>query len=433
MLTMHRSAMMARPRSICYICDAISTQPRRTSQPLLASRQISNAYQVRQTLRPFTSTQARSLPSSSFESNLERPNAPPTAKPPSLSQSSVSDITNYLKTSELKVFAQRGIPSEANVKAALEVCHMLANWLTDDSVQPQITHLINELDSTASTLLSLDTSNTATSPPTPKPTEGMEYSAKLAHLKNRISETAYLILAHPPVKITPALLEQYITIQSKLVKPETLPKAFQLYASKPIPKEGSKPLTYTTPNPNRPEAAPESAVIDQALSTAIEARNLDAAVAIIDNTYATKAFIRSKLLRVGLLPATFIGLAPLAAYGIARNFSGLQETMDNKSATAMMFAGILAYIGFTASLGAITISTVNDQMKRVSWAPGIPLRKRWTREEERAAFDKVACAWGFQEEWRQGLESGEEWEALKEYLGHKGMILDRTELMEGMD
>ncbi|KAI1269188.1 hypothetical protein F5Y18DRAFT_373871 [Xylariaceae sp. FL1019] len=424
---------MARSRSICYMCDAILAQPRRTTRPLLASRHISKAYQVRQKLRSFTTTQVRSLPPT-FESSLERPNAPPTARPPSLSQSSVSDITNYLKTSELKVFAQRGIPSEANVKAALEVCHMLANWLTDDSVQPQITHLINELDSTASTLLSLDTNATKITAPTPRvATEGVEYSAKLTHLKNKISETAYLILAHPPVRITTALLEQYITIQSKLVKPETLPKAFQLYASKPIPKEGSTPLTYNTPNPNRPEAAPEAQVIDQALNTAIEARNLDAAVAIIDSTYATKAFIRSKLLRVGLLPFTFISLTPLAAYGIARNFSGLQETMDNKSATAMMFAGILAYVGFTASLGIITITTVNDQMKRVSWAPGIPLRKRWTREEERAAFDKVACAWGFQEEWRQGLESGEEWEALKEYLGHKGMILDRTELMEGMD
>lgn len=351
----------------------------------------------------------------------------------------------YLKTSVAKVSATRGIPSEQNVAATLEVCEMLANWFTDEAVQPQIAHAISELDSTASTLISLDggakttTSSTRTNPTTtptarpPQVPEGIEYSSKLYELINKISETAYLVVAHPPVIITPKLLKQYVKVQSKLGKPETLPKVFQLYASKPLPREGSSPLSYTDQNPNNAERAIESEIVEAALDTAIEARNLDAAVGIIENSYGTKAFVRSKLLRHGLLPLGASAAAPLAAYILASNFSGLQQSMDSTTATNVAFVGILAYVGFTASIGLVAVTTANDQMKRVTWAPGMPLRKRWIREEERAALDKVACAWGFQEPSRQGEEEGADWDALREYIGQKGMMLDRTELMEDMN
>ncbi len=78
------------------------------------------------------------------------------------------------------------------------------------------------------------------------------------------------------------------------------------------------------------------------------------------------------------------------------------------------------------------ITTTNDHMERVTWAPGIPLRERWLREEERAAVDKVAISWGFKGG-RQGEEQGVEWEGLREWCGLRGMILDKTELMEGME
>lgn len=373
----------------------------------------------------------------------------------------------YLKTGVSKVSASRGIPSEQNVSAALGVCDMLATWFTDESVQPQIAHAISELDSTASTLLSLDgegggegagdgdgkgeidaktagtgvrsaaaaaaATTTATNQTETALPEGLEYSAKLHELINKISETAYLILAHPPVIITPKLLEQYVKIQAKLGKPETLPKVFQLYASKPLPREGSVPLSYTKPDPNRAASAIEPEIVDAALGTAIEAKNLDAAVGIVESTYATTAFVRNKLLRYGLLPASAFAATPVAAYILASNFSGLQQAMDSATATGVAFAGIIAYVGFTASIGVVALTTANDQMKRVTWAPGMPLRKRWIREEQRAALDKIACAWGFQEPWRQGEEEGADWDALKEYIGQKGMMLDRTELMEGMD
>lgn len=366
----------------------------------------------------------------------------------------------YLKTGVSRVLASRGIPSEQNVSAALGVCDMVATWFTDESVRPQISHAISELDSTASTLLSLDgegggggegegevgtktavagvrSAATATikpvQPKEPSLPEGLEYSAKMRELINKISETAYLILAHPPVLITPKLLEQYVKIQAKLGKPETLPKVFQLYASKPLPREGSMPLSYRKPNPDRAAAAIEAEIVNAALDTAIEAKNLDAAVGIIENTYATTAFVRNKLLRHGLLPVSAVAATPVAAYLLASNFSGLQQAMDSATATGVAFAGILAYVGFTASIGAVALTTANDQMRRVTWAPGMPLRKRWIREEERAALDRIACAWGFQEPWRQGEEEGADWDALREYIGQKGMTLDSTELMEGMD
>ena len=89
-------------------------------------------------------------------------------------------------------------------------------------------------------------------------------------------------------------------------------------------------------------------------------------------------------------------------------------------------------MGFTLSIGLVASATANDQMRRVSWTPGTPLRQRWLREEERAAFDRVACSFGFSEEQRYGEEEGNDFQALRQYVLQKGMILDAVELMEGM-
>ncbi|KAI1798825.1 hypothetical protein F4811DRAFT_566105 [Daldinia bambusicola] len=292
--------------------------------------------------------------------------------------------------------------------------------------------MINEFDSTASELLSLDNTNNINSPKLINPSTETIMS-QVKQIIDRISDTAFAVIAHPPVFITPELLEKYVDVQARLGRPETLPRVFQLYASKPMPREGKGPISYAKQNPNKVANAIEPHVIEKALDTAIEARNLDAAVGIIENGYATKAFIRNKLLRKALLPVGTFAATPLAAYVLATNFSDLQNTMDSGTATNIAFAGILAYVGFTASIGVVALTTANDQMKRVTWAPGVPLRMRWIREEERAALDKIACAWGFQEKWRQGEEEGAEWDALREYIGQRAMVLDRTELMEGMD
>ncbi|KAI0478171.1 hypothetical protein F4859DRAFT_513756 [Xylaria cf. heliscus] len=430
---MRRSGVLARPRSICQICESISNtqqqqqqQHRRLASPLVAAaRNIPRrSCQTRQATGAFVSLQKRALSSAPSSFGNRAPVAERRSDELAQIESSVADVMAHMKT-----LLTKPCPSEQEVSAALEVCGILAARFTDDSIQPQLAHAISELDSTASTLLSLDGAAKAhaQSPPL------SEYPVELRESIDNISETAYSIMAYPPVSITPKLLKQYVQVQARLGKPETLPKVFQLYASKPLPKAGSNPLTYTEQNPNRAASAVEAEIVDMALDTAIAAKNLDAAVGIIENSYGTTAFVRSKLLRYGLLPATTLAVTPIAAYLLASNFSGLQQTMDSATATGVAFAGILAYVGFTGSIGLVAVMTANDHMKRVSWAPGMVLRERWIREEERAALDKIACAWGFQEIWRQGEEEGADWDALREYLGQKGMILDRTELMDGME
>ena len=166
---------------------------------------------------------------------------------------------------------------------------------------------------------------------------------------------------------------------------------------------------------------------------AIDAKQLVIAMEIIETSYTTKAVHRAKFIRKGLLPATGLAVAPIAAYTVASQLAILQTTMDTAMATNVAFAGILAYVGFTATVGVVAVTTANDQMDRVTWAQGVPLRQRWIREEERSAIDKVAGAWGFREVWRRGEEEGEDWDALREWIGRKSMMLDRVELMEGME
>lgn len=81
----------------------------------------------------------------------------------------------------------------------------------------------------------------------------------------------------------------------------------------------------------------------------------------------------------------------------------------------------------------VALMTSNDQMVRVTWIAGTPLRQRWLREEERAALDRVAQAWGFEEPNKRGFEEGDEWELLREVANRKGMYLDNPKLMEGME
>jgi len=90
-------------------------------------------------------------------------------------------------------------------------------------------------------------------------------------------------------------------------------------------------------------------------------------------------------------------------------------------------------VATVSAYGYIAITTYNDHMERVTWIPGMPLRNRWLREDERAAADKVALAWGFKERERRGEEEGEDWDLLRTWCGYRGMILDATHLMEGME
>ena len=107
--------------------------------------------------------------------------------------------------------------------------------------------------------------------------------------------------------------------------------------------------------------------------------------------------------------------------------------MSPAYAQNVAFAGIMTYLATISGLGYVVVTTANDQMERVTWAKGVPLWERWVREEERAALDRVAGKWGFEDPLRRGDEEGAEWEGLREFVGVRGMVLDRAELMEGME
>ncbi|KAI8965587.1 hypothetical protein F5Y11DRAFT_295498 [Daldinia sp. FL1419] len=445
---MPRPAAVPRPQSVCQICDSIIARRFYSTKPALSPRNatknrpqiVQHALRANAVQKAFLSaavlpTRKKILETGNTRNTLGENDSKIRATPktaPSEDLSSVTNMMTYLEKSKTKVLSNPRVPSEADVSAALLSCRVVADYIMDDAVQPQIAHMINESDSAASELLSLDSTS---NPNFPKliNTNAANITSQVKQIIDRISETAYAVIAHPTVFITPELLEKYVDVQARLTKPETLPRVFQLYAAKPMPREGARSISYIKQNPNKVANAIEPRVVEKALDTAIEARNLDAAVGIIENSYATKAFVRNKLLRKALLPAGTFAATPVAAYVLATSFSDLQSAMDGATATNVAFAGILAYVGFTASIGLVALTTANDQMRRVTWAPGVPLRMRWIREEERAALDKVACAWGFREKWRQGEEEGKDWDALREYIGQKGMVLDRTELMEGMD
>jgi hypothetical protein len=317
-----------------------------------------------------------------------------------------------------KFLSVDGIPAQQLTAAALQSCLRAAAAL-----HPQLSRAHAKAAKASSRLIALGQ-------------ERGSYSSvdkQLADAVNKISYSAYTIISHPNVEMTAESLETYVHIQAQLGRPESLPKVFALYASKrkPVVKEGE--IAYVTQNPKSAARAIEVPVANMAVQTAIDARNLDAALGIIESSYCMPAFKRQKLLRHASAPAIALGSLPFGIFGMATAYASYwQNTMDISTATAVGVVCISGYFFVVGSLGLIAKLSFKDQMKRVTWTPGTPLRQRWLREEERAALDKVACAWGFKEPWRHGEETGPEWEGLKEYMGYRQMLLDRVEFMDGM-
>ncbi|KAK4547431.1 hypothetical protein LTR36_001087 [Oleoguttula mirabilis] len=257
-----------------------------------------------------------------------------------------------------------------------------------------------------------------------------------ASVLNLISERAEELLRHPNIFITPAILRSYVDLQTLLHRPASFPDIFHLYAHKPLPQQAAQPnasITYQPAAPDKISAAVDSKTANTALASAITAHNLPLAIDIINTTLCTPAFKKSKILRQLAIPISGLAIAPLAAYTLSAQFGEWQNTMDPSYATGVAMAGILTYVASVTSIGYVAITTANDQMDRVTWAQGVPLWERWIREEERAAIDLVAGKWGFQGLEKRGEEEGVEWEGLREFVGLRAMVLDRAELLEGME
>ncbi|CEO58958.1 hypothetical protein PMG11_03650 [Penicillium brasilianum] len=263
-------------------------------------------------------------------------------------------------------------------------------------------------------------------------TQRHEVEEVLRGLADRVSDIMTRIIKDEKVFISPTALQCYVHAQCILNRAEHLPEVFHLYANKPIPEEKSSPPKFHKANPKDVNSAVSAELANQAIDVAIKQKNLSLVLALIDNTFCAPAFHRAKVFRKAAVPLVGLAAAPAACFTLASWASTFQNTMDPSTATGIAFAASLAYVAGTSSIGILAITTANDQMKRVTWLPGVPLRHRWLREEERAALDKVACAWGFQDPYMHGEETGEEWDSLREFIGMRGMILDKTELMEGM-
>lgn len=315
------------------------------------------------------------------------------------------------------------IPSDKDILTVLTYCEVV----TDSLVGPQEKEISGTGGSISKLLTIEDELPQKVAPKAPQ---------ILPHIQRYVDELsmiAYEIVQLPSVFITPDVLKQYVDIQAKLRKPSLIPSVLELYATKWQPVEGSEPIQYAPTNPDKAKNAIPPAVADRALTAAIATKDLDAATAVVANSYAKLAFRRNKIIRKSLLPLTAITAAPLAAYALASKLSVYETAADPQMATNVTFLGILAYMGFTSSIGLVALTTANDHMDRVTWAIGTPLRQRWLREDERAALDRIAGAWGFRESWRKGEEEGPEWETLRQWIGMRGMVLDQTSLMPGME
>lgn len=337
---------------------------------------------------------------------------------------------------EKAFLAQPGIPSEKTTHDALRAIaaqtdiEILAEAEPRSELQSKSE---STTDNTASHLLDLDDSKRTAGTRAGAASEPEKTAPSVQDVVDKISDAAYTIITHPNVVITPKLLKEYVRIQSKLGRPETLPEVLNLYRTKPDPiQEAGGNVKYSERNPDKIPNAIPSELADAALDAAIEAKDLHAAIGIVENTYATKGYLRSKFLTKIVMPGTAFATVPVGVWALASNLALLQDSMDNGTATGIAFAGLLTYVAFTGTIGFVVIGTANDQMKRVTWMPGRPLRQRFLREEERAALDKVACAFGFAEETRWGEETGEDYQALRKYVMGRGMLLDAIELQPGM-
>ncbi|KAJ5627963.1 hypothetical protein N7490_010191 [Penicillium lividum] len=318
------------------------------------------------------------------------------------------------------------VPSNESVVKLLQKCQKIAESLVSrEHDHPEGS--ANDEGNATSSLLEMEEKSTK---PAPQAKSSANLDPRLADTICRITTN---ILKDEKVFITPEALESYTKTQTLLDRAEHLPEIFHMYANKPVPEEGSSPIKFLKAKPKSINSAVPAELANMALDVAIAQKNLSLVLAIIDNTFCAPAFPRAKIFKKASVPLVGLAAAPAACYALASWAATFQNTMDPSTATGIAFAASLAYVGGTSSLGIMAITTANDQMERVVWLSGIPLRQRWLREEERAAMDKVAVAWGFKDPYMRGEEVGEEWESLREFIGMRGMVLDKTELMAGME
>lgn len=340
-----------------------------------------------------------------------------------------------IQEDSLDVLESDQVPAESTIQDILSRAQQLASGLIHDPAsepeqqqkQPQplsqdrSASLFSALDEKKSRAPALRPQST----PTLSTTDRETYATQLA-------KTIYTLLEDPKIFISEPLLTAYTNTITTLTLPQYLPTIFHLYAHKPIPVPGSSPIKYRQPYSRAPKYAIPPTVINTALTSAINVRDLPLTIALIDLTVKTPAYYSAKFLRKAALPILGASSVIPLSYSLSQSAAMYQLSWEPETFFWMCLAGSTAYLGTMGTLLWITVTTWNDHHKRVRWVPGTPLTRRWMREEERLWFDRAAMAWGFQDENRHGEETGEEWEGLREVLGVRYLEVDRSSLLPGM-
>jgi hypothetical protein len=270
-------------------------------------------------------------------------------------------------------------------------------------------------------------------PSSQRPTKSKSFGLDALPTPSYLSKLAQDLIKHEKVFISPDVLGLYIHLQRLLSHPRTIPEALYLYANKPVPEEESSPPKFSKPNPKSAKQAVPADLAHEALSAAIDAKDITLALTVVDHTYCAPAWKRHRTLTKLGLPSALAAITPFAIYMIAQELSVYSNYMDPSLYKLYAFMGISTYVLGTGTLGFVALTTSNDHHDRVVWRPGIPLLDRYLREDERAALDRIACAWGFKSLWKRGEEEGDDWEGLRQWILLRGMILDKTDLMPGMN
>lgn len=336
------------------------------------------------------------------------------------------------------------MPSDAQVLEILARSHAFANLLVfgrEESSKTQREEADVETTARPSTAPNTDTStglldDLSEDTSAPKPIKASHESSLSVSFRTKSAEALCDILYHlirdPKVNISLPILRNYTTTQCLLGKPEYLPEMFDLYAHKPLATPSANTITFNRRRPWRPRAAIPLPLSTLALSAAIHKRDMGLAIAITDTTVATSSYQLHRFLTQAMPKLSLLTVIPFTAYTVSAWASTYQNTFEPEMAQTMALAAAAAYIGTFGSIGFVAVTTWSDHHDRVHWQVGKELTKRWLEEDERAFLDRIAQAWGFEDKKRRGEEQGEEWEALRDTIGLRGMVLDKTEFLEGM-
>ncbi|KAF2032546.1 hypothetical protein EK21DRAFT_98930 [Setomelanomma holmii] len=426
--------MRLRSRPVCQLCDFISQQPARrrafASISTLKAPSTRNSPARRHVATPRTFT--RGVTTTTASAFAEPFNAPDEALPFSDRIAAVKGKLAEVEAQIKAIYDSPKIESEDAILRVLDELEDVARLaIAIRSRQPLPAKAPIRQSSAGAILsgLSGEENGRASKIRTKSKSFGLDALPSPAYL----SQLAEDFIRHEKVFMSPNVLGLYIHLQRLLARPKTIPEALYLFANKPVPVEGSSPPKFAKPSPKAAKQAVPADLADEALTAAIEAKDLTLALAVVDHTYRAPAWRRHRMITKMGLPSVLAAMTPLAIYMIAQEMSVYSGYIDPWTFKLYAFAGISTYVMCTGTLGFVALTTYNDHHDRVVWRPGVPLLDRYVREDERAALDRIACAWGFKEVWRRGDEEGDEWEGLRQWILLRGMVLDKPELMHGMN